>query len=81
MKTKIYPDRTFENAMRAKGYLPKLLWEEKGPKDTDVAWMSAYFLGTIVVIHQTYTSGGWEVYSPCNSVSREDAINDVIARM
>jgi hypothetical protein len=78
--TKIYPDHTLENELRERGIWAKCLWEMRGPKDTDIAWMVAYAIAGSVVIVQTYKSGGWQVYLPSQSIRTDETVGEVIER-
>ena len=75
-----FPNQVFEVAARKTGVIVKLLWEIKGPKDTDIAWMSAYAVNGRVAIVQTYKSGGWDVYTAGDSNGIDDSINDALTR-
>lgn len=81
MKTeKIYPNHVIEDAARKAGAQVRCLWEIKGPKDTDIAWMTALAINARVAIVQTYKSGGFEVYTACDTISIPGTIRDALAR-
>ena len=75
-----YPDRTFEKRAREDGHNCPCLWQERGPKNTGIAWMVAYRLGSGVVIVQTYTEGGWRAYTDGPEAEFENIVQDVYAR-
>lgn len=80
-KTKTYPDRTLENAIRAAGHRCPCLWEMRGPKNTEVAWIVAYAVGHSVVMVQTFKNGnGWNAYSSAPTIRVDDTIADVLER-
>jgi hypothetical protein len=79
-KTPTYPDHTVEDALR-KHTTVMCLWEMPGPKNTRVAWLTAYAINGVLVIVMTYADGdGWEVLTPYESNSRAAAITDVMYR-
>lgn len=77
---KVYPDNTLPDACRAAGATVRLLWEERGPKNTGVAFHSCYSINGNTCIVQTFTRGGWDALTgqPVNRV--DAAIADVLAR-
>jgi len=77
---KIYPNHVIEDAAREAGAFVCCLWEVKGPKDTDIAWMSAFNINGVIALVQTYKSGGFEVYTPGSHLSIDETINDALAR-
>jgi hypothetical protein len=80
MKEKVYPNQTLEKLVRMFGQQCSVLWEMKGPKDTDVAWIVAYSINGTVVLVQTYGSGGWEAYTPCGINDTDATFRDVLHR-
>lgn len=78
--TKQYPDRNFEKYVRAQGVDCRLMWEEKGPKNTGISWISGYHVGQGICIVQSFKDGGWEVYTalPENNISA--SVADALAR-
>lgn len=75
-----YPDRTLEERCRAAGATVRCLWQQRGPKNTGIAWMEGLMIGAGVVIVQTYEGGGWEAYSalPVNEI--DATVADVLTR-
>lgn len=58
-----------------------LLWEIKGPPNTEIAWLSCYAVGRTIAIVQTYKGGnGWNVLTPLASQSIADSMADLIER-
>lgn len=39
-----YPDRYWADSLRARGLDARLLWEMRGPSDTQIAWLSCYII-------------------------------------
>jgi hypothetical protein len=77
------PDHTFENRVRAAGHRCHALWEMRGPKDTNVAWIVAYAIdGKGPVLVQTYEDGdGWDAFSPCRSNEVGATVTDALTRL
>jgi hypothetical protein len=79
--TKIYPDHTLEDALRARGIRIHALWENRGPRDTNIAWIVYYAVGNAIVIVQTYKDhDGWDAFTSLPALSIDATIDDVIAR-
>jgi hypothetical protein len=78
--TKEYPNRDFQKRLTDLGIRCSLAWEEKGPKMTGIAWLSAYNVGGGICIVQSYKGGGWDVFTslPVNDASA--SIADALAR-
>lgn len=80
-KTKTYPSDALVVAARAAGAHVRLLWEVPGPKDTAIAWMSCYQIGSSACIVQTYADdNGWEAFTPHPSRDVAETIADVLNR-
>jgi hypothetical protein len=83
-KTHTYPDNTLAQALRKRGYAVHINWEIKGPKDTQIAWMTHLLAnngngdwGTFIV--QTFKDGGWDVYThPTHTNEVEATVEAVI---
>lgn len=76
-----YPDNTLETELRLRNIPVHALWEQKGPKDTNIAWIVMYLVQNHLVLHLTYTNGdGWDAFTgpKANDVSK--TVEDVIAR-
>lgn len=85
-KEKIYPVRIdlllCERAREAGVELAigRCLWSIPGPKNTDIAWIECWPVGAAVVIVETFKSGGWNAFSPCQNGDITATLNDVIER-
>jgi hypothetical protein len=79
--TKTYPNRTLETALRNRSIPYRLLWEIKGPPNTQIAWLTAYAIGKGVCILQTFVDGGWEAYTHDAFNDAGKAVDDVVARL
>jgi hypothetical protein len=76
-----YPSHVLVDALRAASFNPRLLWEERGPKDTAIAWLSCYSAGRTVFIVETYKDeNGWEVFTSSGQVTVDATIAEVIER-
>jgi hypothetical protein len=58
----------------------RLAWEIPGPKDTEIAWLSCYFIGAGICIVETFRDGGWNAFTPCDSIEVEATLADVLNR-
>lgn len=81
----IYPDHTLEDALRNHGADVGCLWELRGPKNTDVAWIVCYGVrglgcGSVVLV-ETYKSGGWEAFTTNDKNDTQSTIADVLSRV
>jgi glycerophosphoryl diester phosphodiesterase len=83
--THTYPDNTLAQELRKRGFAVHINWEIKGPKDTEIAWMTHLVatdgksnFGTMIV--QTFKDGnGWNVYVfPSNAIGTEATVEAVI---
>lgn len=83
MESKKYPNKTLQSRLRDRDVECRLMWEIKGPKDTDVSWLSCYLVGRNTVIHvSTYKSGGWDAYLPAAfGVEVDDTVNSVLKHL
>lgn len=80
-RQKVYPDHTFENAARSAGARVVVLWEEKGPKNTEIAWNTCYFVNGRPAIVQTYKDGaGWNVFTPAETNDIDKSVADALNR-
>lgn len=65
---KVYPDNTFVKSLRDRGFECRILWQEKGPRLTMIAWHECFAVsgrdGITTVIVQTYKEGGYSVFMP-----------------
>ena len=78
--TKQYPDHTLEKALRVAGASVKVLWEEKGPRNTSIEWQVCYSVNGSLCLVQTFQDGGWDALTPCGSVDIIETIADVLNR-
>lgn len=71
-----HPDSTLEDGLRERGVIVRVMWEMKGPKDTQIAWLQLLGVGSKcrLFIVETYKDGGWEVFIQ----SREGKITECI---
>lgn len=58
----------------------RLLWEVPGPKDTRIAWLSFYAIGTSVCLVQTYDDGTWDALTANDTLDVKETIADVFRR-
>jgi len=81
MTTKEYPNRDFQKLVTALGISCPCLWEEPGPKNTGISWITAYNVGGGgIAMVQTYKGGGWDVFTALPSRDISESIADAIAR-
>jgi len=76
---KVYPNTLLAERCREAGATVRLVWEERGPKNSNVAFLTCYLINQTLCIVATY-SDGWDAYTPCQSLKVDDAIADVFAR-
>lgn len=72
------PERKFIPLLEGKGVAVELLWDLKGPKDTQITWLSAYALDHSMsncIIITTFEHGGWDVLV---QASRSNVILDTL---
>lgn len=78
---KVYPDHTFENAIRDKGLSCLCMWEQSAPKKSNWAWLVGYLVGDTVVIVQTFKEGrGWQAFLPVESAMVQGTIDEIVKR-
>jgi len=77
---KIYHDDTFEKAARKAGAYVRCLWQQRGPEGTMIAWIECLQVNRSVVMVQTYTEGGWDVFTCLDTNSAEATIEDALTR-
>lgn len=78
--TKTYPSRVLVDELFKRDIPCSLMWEIPGPKDTQIAFLSAYLIRARVVIVQTWKDGnGWEVYMPAKENMIQATVEEVIA--
>lgn len=77
---KIYPDTTLEDKCREAGATVRLMWEVPGPKNTGIAFIACYLIGTTACLVETFKGGGWDAFTPNQSNNIVDAVNDVLSR-
>lgn len=80
IKPQIYPSHVFEDELRKRGIDYRVMWEQRGPKNTGVSWMTCYLVGRSVALVQTYRQGGWEVYTPHHENDIDKAVEDALRR-
>lgn len=81
-KPKTYPDTTLQGLLTARGLTVRCMWEIPGPKDTQIAWITAYAVNGTVILVQTYSGGnGWEAYLPCQSISVGETVDAVVGQL
>ena len=78
--SKVYPNRTVEEAARAAGAQVVCLWQMKGPPHTLIEWMEGLLINGTVCLIQTFREGGWQAYTPCQSNRTDDTLADVLNR-
>lgn len=79
-KDKVYPDHTLENELRKRGIDCRCMWEHKGPSTTSVAWIVCYLVNGMAVLVETFSDGGWNAFTGCESGRIDDTVDDVIQR-
>ena len=79
--TKTYPDRTFEEAARERGYQVQCMWQMKGPKMTSVAWIECLVVDGCAIIVETFEGGGWELFTTGRSIDRQTTIDNALDRI
>jgi hypothetical protein len=58
-----FPNRDLEQALRQEDLTVQVMWQEKGPPNTEVAWMECLLVDGRLVIVQTYKDGnGWQAF-------------------
>ena len=73
---KIYPyDLRAEVRQLNPDAMVALMWEMKGPKNTDVAWLSCWVVQGQLIIVETFKSGGRLVLG---GVELEDILKDTL---
>lgn len=77
---RIHPDSTIADRCREAGARVRLVWEERGPKNTGVAFLTCYLINDTLCIVSTFSRGGWDAYTPCGEVLIENAVADVMRR-
>lgn len=75
-----YPDHTLEDRCREAGAQVMVLWEIKGPKDTDIAWMTCYAISKGICVVQTFRQGGWAALTDNPSGDIAETVADVLQR-
>lgn len=78
--TRDYPDTTLETMCRAAGATVRLMWEEPGPKNTAISYISCYLINRTICMVQTFKTGGWDAFTPCRSLGIKDTVADVLSR-
>jgi hypothetical protein len=84
---KTYPDRTFEKAMREKGYDVLSLWCLPGPKDTEIAWIELLLVGVRMFLVQTTnkdfpsSTKHWLVFTAFYHQEVDEIIDWAVAQM
>lgn len=80
-KSKTYPSHVLTDALRDKNVTAQLMWEIPGPKDTQIAWLSCYLIGSCLCVVQTFQGGdGWLALTSNGENNTDAAIADVVAR-
>lgn len=72
-----YPDRTLSHMAISAGAKVRCLWEERGPKDTGVAWMECMLINDGIVIVETFKGGGWQVFLGATTLRVDDTLVEV----
>lgn len=75
-----YPDHTLEDAVRAAGARVVVLWEIRGPRNTQIAWQTCMLVNGGLCIVQTFKGGGWNALTDSPSPDVDATIADVLAR-
>ncbi|WP_293862404.1 hypothetical protein [uncultured Alsobacter sp.] len=75
---KTYPDNRLEKSLRERGARVMCVWQMRGPKGTDVAWMEYLSVDGAPVIVQTYKSGGGAAFVLLRNLGEADAADAVM---
>ena len=77
---KEFADRRLERTLRDAGARVSTMWEVRGPKNTDVAWITCYQVGHSICIVETFKTGGFTALTPNSSSHINDVVGDVLKR-
>jgi hypothetical protein len=88
-RAKPYPSRVLANALRDRGMDASCQWEERGPKDTQIAWMAMYLVKPEnakpqLILVQTFKNGlGWQAFVQAapHTIDTDATIADVVSRL
>jgi hypothetical protein len=81
VKDRDYPSRVLVDEIRKRDIPCRLMWEIKGPKDTQIAWITCYLIQRTIVHVLTYTGkNGWDALTPCQSLKIDETVQEVLDR-